>query len=156
MVNCRGYFYCTGKNRGSCSGENGARLNIIEKNFLRAIYVYTGNIPAFIIEKRNNASHVFDFISASRRKLDRIKEAYETGVYTIEEYRSAKSRIEVEITELEGELSSIQKPGCFRELSLYELLTDELASFADISLVVRSFVRDITILGDTMTVNFYA
>lgn len=49
-------------------------------------------------------------ISKEEKKLSRIRDGYENGVYTLEEFRESRRRIEEDISRLRSKLEALEKP----------------------------------------------
>lgn len=131
MVNCGGYFYCNNKNKGTCRGNGGINAGKLERalgEYIKMFEEYTGT-QAHFSKKINsvNSALCSEQLKKNEKKLERIREAYESGAYTLEEYLASRARIN-------AEAENIKKCGCdsdgqeIAEKSLYEILLSDTAS----------------------------
>lgn len=103
-----GSVQCHNYARGLCHISHGISIKKANDIVINAIdhAVNTGNINIEHKEKsKNEASDYSKLIAQEEKKLERIKEAYEKGIDTIEEYKQNKLRITDNIKKLK-ELSS--------------------------------------------------
>ena len=92
-------------------------------------------------------------ISREEKKLERIKDAYENGVYTLEEYKKSRDNVQSKITELEEKLHAQQTAvtdrqeliKSFRErtIELMSLIKSPAIPEETKNSVLKSFVRRI-------------
>jgi len=102
-------------------------------------------------------------IDGTQRRLEKIKEAYQAGVDTIDEYKAAKQKIEKEIEDLNERLSGVVNKESISEKSNNDesriLLLKNLKKVSDIlkspavsnetkSKVIRSVVKEIIKTGE--------
>ncbi|HCR73136.1 MAG TPA: recombinase family protein [Ruminococcus sp.] len=103
---------CYKYSKGICPESHYISLNKINKSVIDAMKNDTQN-QSFIIETDNNKSNSdSDDISAAlikkeEKKLERIREAYEAGVDTLDEYRQNKLKISSRIEELKKNLKPV-------------------------------------------------
>ncbi|MGN0183395.1 MAG: recombinase family protein [Candidatus Ornithomonoglobus sp.] len=110
LVNCSGYFYCNNRNKGVCPGNGGIsvkKLNNIVLEQLHQVMDSSTYLSAPIKKAKprykDNNSLIEQQIQKAYTRLERVKEAYEHGIDTIEEYKINKQRITAEIAKMEAE-----------------------------------------------------
>lgn len=117
IVNCTGYLYCNNRSKGTCPGNGGLPVKLVEDAVLRQLndLIFSDmhlNFAPKVISKQKNSSE-YDFISKqlilAQARLNRIREAYENGIDTLEEYKANKFKINQEIENLNLQLSSLNK-----------------------------------------------
>lgn len=109
MVNCGGYFYCSNKNRGTCQGNGGIKAGAAEKfilECLRSLLCFEIETDLTVSSKTDSSSDVYERqLRRAQNRLRRVKESYENGIDTIEEYRSNKQRIQSEIDSILSQIN---------------------------------------------------
>lgn len=97
-------------------------------------------------------------LAKERKKLERVKDAYEAGIDSLEEYRINKEKILKTIAELEKNKKpeSSQKDD-FQKLSKtikksLDILEDENCSESIKNITLRSFVRQIVYMKKTQSI----
>lgn len=110
LVNCSGYFHCNNRGKGTCPGNGSVKattLSNIVLSELHQIAEAKEYISVPIRKSKPKQANMNDVIEQqlqkAHTKLRRIKEAYENGVDTIEEYKINKQRITAEIAKIESE-----------------------------------------------------
>ena len=101
-IQCHNYAH------GKCNVSHYIKLEYIDKMIVDKIKsdVEAQNFRTILIPE--NAAENQEMqdnkraLERARKKLARVKEAYENGIDTIEEYRQNKARIQMEIEELEA------------------------------------------------------
>ena len=77
---------------------------------VNALYL-TGDFKLEIQPKQNiNIDNIPSQIEREHKKLDRIKDAYENEVYTLDEFKKSRQQILDKISELEQKLSETEIP----------------------------------------------
>lgn len=114
MVNCNGYLYCNNKGKGTCPGNGGISVKKLDNIIIEQLKVflnsdvrlkYSGDfIKANVVSNPNEL--ILKQIEKAKIKLMRIKEAYVSGIDTLNEYKSNKTKINTEISELNAKLES--------------------------------------------------
>ena len=113
MANINGFYMCNYKAKGLCEGNGGVGLKTITKlvvNKLEEILdsddvcVKFASSPKIKEEPgTSNTLHLLQVkLEEANRKFERVKEAYESGIDTIEEYKQNKQKITKEISELKN------------------------------------------------------
>ena len=102
---------CHNYAKGKCRISHSVKLEKINK-IIERISHDMGDIPVEIrIERKNtneNSPEFFnDLIYKERKKLVRIKDAYENGIDSLEEYKENKEKVLKKIQSLENSLSKI-------------------------------------------------
>ncbi|HOV69024.1 MAG TPA: recombinase family protein [Clostridia bacterium] len=103
MVNNNGYFICKNYCYGKCPTRNSIKAEEIEKiveEHLKKDMDNPGGLKMMNI-KRQERDGIDTSIEMYKQRLNRVKEAYESGIDTLEEYKANKNRILAEINELE-------------------------------------------------------
>lgn len=118
LSNCGGFFYCSYKGKGLCRGNGGVSAKVIERLVIDKLdeILDCGKIKIEInrTDKPKNTEDNFNAgllnmkISEAKKRLERIREAYENGIDTIEEYRSNKEKINNEIKKLRESVEEIK------------------------------------------------
>lgn len=131
-----GYLKCNNYVRGRCAKTQHIRIDLIEQAVLDRLRADAkrGSLPAFSVTQRDSKERSqTDLLQAqitlTERKLDRVRDAYLSGVDTIEEYKTAKDQLISKIDELKGQLVLAAKsPSKSKTLSaLRSQISDTLA-----------------------------
>lgn len=131
-----GYLKCNNYVRGRCAKTQHIRIDLIEQAVLDRLRADAkrGSLPAFSVTQRDSKERSqTDLLQAqitlTERKLDRVRDAYLSGVDTIEEYKTAKDQLISKIDELKGQLVLAAKaPSKSKTLSvLRSQISDALA-----------------------------
>lgn len=91
---------------GSCKDSHNISLNKINDAVLAVLKEDVNNTDLNIIQSENNISITVDYDKKIKRefdKLDRVREAYQSGIDTLEEYKANKERINSVIETLQKE-----------------------------------------------------
>lgn len=114
-------------------------------------------------QSENHAVLLARQLAREEQKLERIREAYEAGVDSLEEYRSRKAAIETRIAALKKEAAPEAKPAnpaTFTAAHPQELsrLVDRDTTPADRNRILRGFVRQIVFdrRANAFTIQYYA
>ena len=104
---------CCGYSHGKCNVSHYITVKKISKLVLDSIEqaMLTNSFKLNIRAKANNSSKdnaISSKIAREVKKLERIKEAYEDGVYTLEEYKQSKASITAQVEELKNKLSTVK------------------------------------------------
>lgn len=124
MSNCGGFYYCNYKGKALCPGNGCVSVKKISEIVINQLDEILGGDNVNIqfdksCDKPKNPNNQTALrlmqvkLEEADKKLDRIKEAYENGVDTIEEYRENKNKIQKEKEKLQRLLSeeqAIQEP----------------------------------------------
>ncbi len=164
MVNCNGYLYCNNKSKGTCPGNGSISLKKLDKVIIEQLEAFLNSdirlrySDGFI--KTNVTSNSNDLIlkqiEKAKIKLMRIKEAYASGVDTLDEYKENKTKINAEIKELETKLES-EEPANIEEQeqitrnaikNALPFLKNTEISAKEKNELARSFIRSITKAGE--------
>ena len=111
LANCGGYFYCGNKSKGLCDGNGCISAKNIERIVVNKLEEILDNESVKVefsepnkkedIAEESETKIIRGKIVEARRKLERVKEAYEAGVDTLEEYKQKKDAISNDISKLE-------------------------------------------------------
>lgn len=110
LVNCSGYFYCNNRNKGVCPGNGGIKTEILNEIIITDLKEIERSerpisVPIRKAKPKNeNINTILEQqIEKAEKKLERVKEAYENGIDTLEEYKVNKQKITAEIEKLKSE-----------------------------------------------------
>lgn len=154
MTSSGAYLQCHNYNRGKCKVSHGISLNKINGVVLDQIREDLAD-PDFDAKiRKQNAQKPADsplpsMIEREERKLDRIREAFEAGIDTLEEYRENKKRITEQLAELRQKLAADQPQPIDTEAfagrveSSLVTLTDPCASEIVKNMTLRAIVEQI-------------
>lgn len=145
MVNCGGYFYCGNKIKGTCNGNGGIRVDLIEKEILNLIEGLSGTIDvSFVPVKKRKISG--NRLENMQLKLMRVKAAYENGIDSLEEYKKNKERIKQQIDEIKNELPD-DNTYIPTELCIMDILKSENVNNAEKNKIVRYVIDRVVKVG---------
>ena len=141
VVSQKNYFQCNRYAKGACNVSHLINIRTLERLILEEIKkVYTENLEINIVPKRSENDHVneYEFLNEALKKNEaksiRIKEAYQDGIDTIDEYKQNKLKLEEEKQNLKDQLINLKdtlqglntdEPINKKLEHAYELLTDE-------------------------------
>lgn len=115
VIGGKGYFVCNGYVKGQCNTSNHTKTAILEAVVLEEIRkTFDGELELKIVPKHSDAlsQKEHEFLQESLNKLDlkeiRIKEAYQDGIDTLEEYKFNKNKLSEERQSLIRELSELK------------------------------------------------
>ncbi len=162
------YFGCNKKSRGICTGCGTISVHIAEKMVLQALkYVLADEnvqITVLPLVKQNvnqppsEHSILKQQLSKAEEKLRRVKEAYESGIDDLEEYKENKTKINSEIKEIKNKIKNLnkkqfpdpsgnnQRAGESQKLKikrLFDILEDENISNFDKREILRRMIKEI-------------
>lgn len=112
IVNCSGYLYCSNRAKGICTGNGGIRVTKVEEYIMEQLEGAANgkiaiNAPQRKISDKNK--DIYDAqLKRAETRLRRVKEAYENGIDSLEEYSANKQRIQCEIDGIKAEMSRAQ------------------------------------------------
>ncbi len=112
MVNCKGYYYCNNYHKGTCRGCGGIKADRISEHIISVLSNFSQGVSEGIVVNYKSASepedkNIYDTLLASaNQRLQRVREAYESGIDTIDEYRENKEKILSEIRSIEQHISA--------------------------------------------------
>lgn len=99
---------CHSYNRGACSSSHHISIKKINKIIIDALKECITTLDFEVTPSATKTSASIDvtrkMLESEKKKLLKIREAYEQGVDTLEEYKESKRRITSKIDELESEL----------------------------------------------------
>ena len=116
MGNYSGSYLCRNKSRGVCSGNGGISLRVVTKILIDKLEEILDSDDVCVKFASSSKAKEEPVVSntlrllqlkmeEANRKFDRVKEAYESGIDTIEEYKENKQKITKEIAELKKLIS---------------------------------------------------
>lgn len=141
MVNCGGYMVCSGKSHAVCKGVKSIKTESLADFVLSDLQAVVDgdksgiNVVQSSAEKTNKAGDnavLETMLNKATAKLARVKESYEAGIDTLDEYKVNKERITKEIDELQKQL--IPKP----ILSYDEMMPLYRKRVADVLIILRN------------------
>lgn len=156
MVYTSNGIQCHLYSKGRCDTSHYISIKKIEKIVIDKIQndFATGNINIVrrTPENINQNNFILKRIEREKQKLIRVKEAFQKGIDTIDEYADNKKRIQEEISALTLQLTSdayIPEPKTLKEAFLKKYgdlvlkLSDENISITDKNNILKSFVHEI-------------
>lgn len=96
------------------------------------------NIEAPAVKKSASGTDYDKLIRMEQRKLERVKEAYENGIDTLEEYAEKKNKLQAAIARLEADAAEAQPAAVFDAAAYAERVANVLAQVKDPSLSEQS------------------
>lgn len=162
LVNCSGHFCCNNRNKGVCPGNgsiSAKKLSNIVINQLRDIMDSASylSVPTKALQPayQNNNALIKRQLQKAYNRLERVKEAYEQGIDTLEEYRAGKQKITAEIEEMKSQLHSDdestkkENPPLCRSLmqAAIDTLESDTASPKEKNDMARGFISEIVKTG---------
>ena len=162
MVNCNGYMYCKARAKGVCTGNGGVKAARLESDVLCQLERFIGgrvNIVNVIVPAQEQADlSVYKAqLRRANSRMERVKDAYESGIDTIDEYRANKVKIQSEIDGIKAEIKKQSAPQARPQnidtlkktvCGSLAILKDENVSAAMKNTVAREFITDIIKTGD--------
>ena len=174
MVNNSGFYLCSNKAKGRCEGNGGISLRIITKlvidkleEILDGDDVCVNFASSSKIKEEPKTSNALRLLQVkleeANRKFERVKEAYESGIDTIEEYKQNKQKITKEISELKSLISEEesqkqdetpkkqnQVTAKFREevKKVSDILKSDDVSIEEKNSVLKSIIKEIVKTGE--------
>ena len=111
-----GYMKCNNYVRGRCTKTQHIHIDLLESAFLDQLQADAkrGSIPTFVVSQsdrkvRTEAEDIENKIASTDRKLHRVREAFLSGVDTLEEYSTAKTQLTQMLEKLNRQLQQIQE-----------------------------------------------
>ena len=114
LVNVGGYYVCGNKSKGVCDGNGGIGLKTITNLVINNLEEILDNDDICVkfasssskTKEEPGVSNTLRLLQVkleeANRKFERVKEAYESGIDTIEEYKQNKQKITKEISDLKS------------------------------------------------------
>ena len=162
VVNCKGYMYCNARSKGTCTGNGGVKVTLLEEHIIAQLDDMTNNrIDIVNIEQEKKQESDVELYKAQLKRaqirLLRVKEAYENGVDTLEEYKENKTNIQKEIENIKAEMNKQPEP--IRDTKSIDILRNNISKSLSIikdenvspiikNKVAREFISDIIKTGD--------
>ncbi|MGN0621048.1 MAG: recombinase family protein [Porcipelethomonas sp.] len=154
---------CNRYSKGTCEVSHSASLSKLNASVINALKndleIQHFNIYQKSSDEQKNADITPALIEKERKKLDRVKEAYEAGIDTLEEYRTNKQKILGRISELEKSCKPPEttQKDINKKLSKtirkgLEILEDTNCSESIKNITLRSFVRQIVYMKKTQSI----
>lgn len=171
MVNSGGYFTCGKYVKGCCNTRNSIKKETIEamvlqtiKNDIEQQSLTISPLETVNFKVSSNIRTLKDKLENAQIRLARVKDAYEKGYDTVEEYAQNKSRITAEINELTSQLSASEASNKtnFKQEALnhltetYNILTSD-ADALDKQTAAKSIIKNILYnkLDKTLKITYY-
>lgn len=159
LVNCSGYYYCSGKGKGLCAGNGSVSVQTIERIVVdtlnKAVDVNIKQIfsePVHAKKEKNGERVLKAKLFDLRRRMQRVRAAYEIGADSLEEYKKNKDRLSGEIDILNQELNSIaavsERKEPRKKVKISDILCDASVDNAVKNRVVKSMIKEIIKAGD--------
>lgn len=155
VYSAQGRVQCNKYSKGRCEVSHSASLSKLNASVISALksdletqHFNIYQEPAATAQTNNDLTPVL--IEKERKKLQRVKEAYEAGIDTLEEYRTNKEKILKTIEELEKNKKKPEpkKEDIHKKLSStikqsLDILEDPNCSESIKNITLRSFVRQV-------------
>ena len=114
LVNCSGYYYCSGKGKALCAGNGSISVKTIEKLIIDNIndMIDIPNIQLSFqkpshIKTEDESKRLFKVRLADlMKRMQRVQEAYENGIDSLVEYKKNKNKLSSEIDLLNHEMNN--------------------------------------------------
>ena len=174
MANCGGFYLCANKAKGLCDGNGGVGLKTITKlvigkleEILDSDDVCVEFASSLKIKEEPGISSTLRLLQVkleeANRKFERVKEAYEGGIDTIEEYKQNKQKITKEISELKSLIaeeegknqdeipenkSQVTKKMREEIKKVSDILQSDDVSIEEKNGVLKSIIKEITKTGE--------
>lgn len=157
---------CQAYAKGKCDVSHSITIDKITTMFLASLQLQFESSELNLIHKSSETSSnrnklVRTQIQREKTKLERVREAYENGVDTLEEYRQNKEMIHQRIQTLENQLieekpeKDIKKEFIRRNTKVVkEILRDDLSESAKNALL-RTFVDKVIFYRDTESISIF-
>lgn len=150
---------CHSYNRGACHVSHYVTISAATKAIMTALEKAVQTLDFEVVvddesnkQQKERADMLKRAITTEKNKFSRIREAFEAGVDTIDEFKENKKRISDNISELEAELNKAEKaikPKFNKNdfgkkvAGVLEVLNDETADVAVKNLALRSVIHHI-------------
>lgn len=146
---------CNAYAKGKCTVSHGIQMERINETVISAIESMLKSGDFVLVERKkkvfNPSGSIAERIKAEQKKLERVKEAYASGVDSLEEYRYNKSQIMKTIQSLEAsrkpekKLSEEEEKKRFikKHLESVKKLRSKAISDADKNSLLKAFVDSI-------------
>ena len=169
-VNCSGYYMCNNHNKGTCPGAGGIKTTRIADYVDNALKNFQNGISEgidieYTTQTASTDTTAYEALLASAKgRMQRVREAYEAGIDTLDEYRVNKEKITAEIEEIEQHLKAeepVAHEEKYEELlkkisSALIVIEDPNTSAEEKNSLLRTFVSKIVKTKDEITIKFYA
>ena len=123
MVNSGGYFVCNNNVRGICPTRNGIKVeklaDMVEKTIVHD-FIHSEMIKIVSVVNSDKNSEIENQIAEINLRLARVKDAYERGIDTIDEYETNKSRLTAELNVLKNKIGN-KKTSVDKESVLHKI-----------------------------------
>lgn len=180
LANYGACYQCAGKGKGLCTGNGAISPKTISKIVIEKLEeildsddVCVKFASSFKVKEETGVSNTLRLLQIkleeANRKFERVKEAYENGIDTIEEYKQNKQKITKEISELKNLISEeenqeqtetpeIQNQNIskLREeiKKVSDILKSDDVSFEEKNSVLKTIIKEIVKTGeDGKTIN---
>ncbi|MCC8169556.1 MAG: zinc ribbon domain-containing protein, partial [Oscillospiraceae bacterium] len=151
LVNCGGYFYCSGRSKGTCRGNGSIRADVFEKYVLSELERLIGENIVINASKplKQNTDIYLTQLKRAEARMKRVKEAYEAGIDSMEEYKENKLNIQNEIDSIKSEMQTRSVPEARKKIQpSFMLLSDKSVRESDKNLIAREFIKEIVKTGE--------
>lgn len=158
---------CYSYAHGKCKVSHSISIKKINDMFFKALEdsAMTGNFKLEVKPKITDSKkeNIPAKIERERIKLKRIKDAYENGVYTLEEFKESKNAVEEKIQTLESELSAVSvidprteiKKLQNKVINIIPALKSPAIPESDKSGLIKSFVERIVFYRSTGDIDIF-
>lgn len=162
VVSSGGYLYCNAKAKGTCTGNGGIKATIVESYIISQLEgLLDGSVTLKPPKQQKQIANtnIYDTqLKRAENRLKRVKDAYENGIDTLEEYRENKQNIQREIENIMSAIQKEQNKEIDPDIAIQKLkdkIRKSLAALKDNSVtakeknaIAREFIIDIIKTGE--------
>lgn len=153
-----GSFQCCAYTHGACKESHSIRVNILEKQLLEFFKNLTKdkiiniNINNLKLQNNDELAIINEKIKQMNIKNERIMQAYENEIYTLEEFKERKAKISDEINTLKNKLTELKtkqnyeniKNGIYEKCdNMYNILSDDKVPIIDKQTLINAIIDKI-------------
>lgn len=162
------YLHCHNYSRGTCKVSHSMSINKID----RAVIDYltdasiSGNFkiePALTKTPKTKPVNYQKILENEYTKLERIKQAYQSGIDTLEEYKANKTQIIMFIEKVKAEMAAAEPRKPETDIENYrqkirnvlKIITDKTSTAEAKNIALRSIIRKIVFQKSQNRLEFY-
>ncbi|MCH5186793.1 MAG: recombinase family protein [Oscillospiraceae bacterium] len=171
VVNCAGNYYCNNKNKGTCPGNGSINAKKISQYVISALENFSNGATDGVsvaykkteLPEKSDADMYAAMLYNAEQRLRRVREAYEAGIDTLEEYSTNKAKLTAEIESIKEQIKPAPSPNLEdRDAELRLKIADVLSivkdpdkSNVEKNTAVRTVVSNIVKKRDEIAVNLF-
>lgn len=121
---------CARYAKGKCAVSHSVTLKQVDRLVIKAMDTAFGKLKITVPVCKNKPlfSDPLPFLRQAEKRLARIRRAYETGAYTLEQYRESRAEIERDISYIKKESEKNPSPLCPQTICLSDCFRDKTVS----------------------------